>query len=270
MRVGRIGRGACGLVLAVTLAGLAASAEAQPVSADAQKAFEDANAHYYKGEYELAARTYAQILSDEKLEDPVLYNNLGDASFRAGAYGSAILYYRRGLQLEPDGPVAQSLQNNLEVARRVLQDRYRSGADKSQFIYAEPGGLLYQLTHLVSVTTLIVLFLSTWWLALGLAALRRWRPGLRGLGAAAIPVLVLAVLFGSVLGGRVYTDNTFRLGVVVEDRVTLREGPNVDAQGVDVPEGMEVRIVDGDAAWTKVELSNGRRGWVETSEVKQI
>lgn len=247
-----------------------ATARAEPAAPESQRAFDDANAHYYKGEYELAARTYAQILSDERIEDPVLYNNLGNAYFRTGAYGSAILYYRRGLRLEPEASVAQSLDQNLQVARRVLQERYRSGEDKSQFIYAEPGGLIYQVSHAVSVLTLIVTFLAAWWLALGLASLRRISPERRWPGAVAVPVFVVAVLVGLVLAGRVYTDNTFRLGVVVEDRVTLREGPNADAQGVDVPEGMEVRIVDGDAAWTKVELSNGRRGWVETAEVKQI
>lgn len=256
----------------LSLAGLVPPgvAYAEPASSEAQGLFNDANAHYYKGEYELAARTYAQILSDERIEAPVLYHNLGNAYFRTGAYGSAILYYRRGLRLEPDGPVAQGLQQNLEVARRVLQERYRSGEDKSQFIYAEPGGLIYQVSHAASVLTLIVAFLAAWWLALGLASLRRIAPQRRWPGPVAVPVFVIAALAGLVLAGRVYTDNTFRLGVVVEDRVTLREGPNADAQGVDVPEGMEVRIVDSDAAWTKIELSNGRRGWVETPEVKQI
>jgi tetratricopeptide (TPR) repeat protein len=257
-------------LIALALLSWGGVAHAEPASSEAQGLFQDGNGHYYKGEYELAARTYAQILSDERIEDPVLYHNLGNAYFRTGAYGSAILYYRRGLRLEPDGPVAQGLQQNLEVARRVLQERYRAGEDKSQFIYAEPGGLIYQLSHATSVLTLIVVFLAAWWLALGLASLRRISPERRWPGPVAVPALIIATLAGLVLAGRVYTDNTFRLGVVVEDRVTLREGPNADAQGVDVPEGMEVRIVDGDAAWTKVELSNGRRGWVETTEVKQI
>ncbi|MGM0574194.1 MAG: tetratricopeptide repeat protein [Myxococcota bacterium] len=260
------------LAVALAVAALAAPAPAAaaPDEPDAQQLFREGNQAYFKGEYAMAARLYGQILEDFELEDPVLYHNLGNAFFRTGDYGSAILYYRRGLRLDPEGDVEEALRGNLEVTRQVLQERYRTGSDKSQFIYAEPGGLVYRMTHLVSAGTPAVVFLVAWWLLWLLLAARRLLPARRGLGAAAIPVAVVTLLLAGVAAGRAWTDDHFRLGVVVEDRVTLREGRHADARGIDIPEGMEVRIVDPGDDWTRVELANGREGWVETGAVKQI
>ncbi len=238
---------------------------------DAQAAFDAANSQYYQGEYEAAARGYADVLASHQVEDAVLYHNLGNAYFRTGAYGSAILYYRRGLLLDPPDSVGAGLSKNLEIARRVLQDRYRSGGDKTQFIYGEPGGLFYRLTHLAAVSTLAALFIATWWLLFGLLIAWRARGAAgRPFGGAAIPVAVLLLLVGVLLWGRVSTDQHYRLGIVVQEEVVLREGPHPDARGVDLPEGMELRIVDATDGWTRVELANGRDGWVALGSVKQI
>ena len=50
--------------------------------------------------------------------------------------------------------------------------------------------------------------------------------------AAAVPLAVLALLIGVSLGGRLATDASFHLGVVVSDGVVLREGPDAHARGV--------------------------------------
>ena len=61
---------------------------------------------------------------------------------------------------------------------------------------------------------------------------------------------------------RISTDEGFKLGVVVADGIVMREGPDVHARGVDVPEGMEVRVVDVTDGWHKIEIPSGRAGWI--------
>ena len=86
-----------------------------------------------------------------------LYHNLGNACFRSGAYGLAILYYRRAQKLEPEAALAESLERNLDAARRTLQARYRTSSNTSM-VYADPSGVIYQVTHLMGETpTAIVL-----------------------------------------------------------------------------------------------------------------
>lgn len=246
------------------------SAPPTPEAATAAERFAEANRLYLQGSYTDALRGYAALLEQGEIEDPVLYHNLGNACFRSEAYGLAILYYQRGLRLDPPGDVAESLSANLDSARRALQARYRSTGDRSQFVYAEAGGLVYKVTHVLGRTTPAMLFAALWVLLLLLLILRRLRPATRAWGRAAVPVALAAGLAGLLLWGQVITDASHRVGVVVVDGAKLRDGKHAEAQGKDIPEGLEVRIVEHDAGWTRVELNSGHQGWVEADNVRQI
>ncbi|MCA9517465.1 MAG: tetratricopeptide repeat protein [Myxococcales bacterium] len=232
--------------------------------------FHEANRLYLAGEYDDAARAYADLHESYRIEDPVLYHNLGNAYFRAGAYGSAILYYQRALHLDPPDDVADSLRANLDAARRTLSTRYRASGDENQFIYSEAAGFLYKATHVLGRTPLAVVFAVLWVGFMGLLILWRLRPDLRWAGRAAVPAAILALLLGLMVWGQLYTDASQRVGVVVTDDAVLRDGRHEDAKGKAVPEGLEVRIVEQDPSWTKVELANGHQGWIVSEQVKQI
>jgi len=278
-----IGKHSRGLVATVLLVGwMSTGAAAQapapaapgteaaaPAASPAQR-FAEGNRLYLAGSYGEALRVYARLHEELRIEDPVLYHNLGNACFRSEAYGSAILYYQRALRLDPPSDVADSLAANLDAARRTLQSRYRGGGDKSQFVYAEAGGLLYMLTHVLERTPLALLFGVFWVALLTLLALRRLRPATRFFGRAALPVGLATVLIGLMFWGQVATDAAYQVGVIVVDGAKLRDGKHRSAQGKDIPEGMEVRIVERDTGWTRVELNSGRQGWVEDDAIRQI
>ncbi|TNF32317.1 MAG: hypothetical protein EP329_10610 [Deltaproteobacteria bacterium] len=239
-------------------------------SGGALERFEAGNRLYLQGHYADAVRVYAALHEEQRIEDPVLYHNLGDACFRSEAYGSAILYYKRGLRLDPPADIADALEANLDAARRTLQTRYHATGDKSQFVYAEAGGLVYRATHVLGRTPLALLFATLWTVLMALLMLRRLRPSARAYGRAAVPVALATVLIGLMFWGQVYTDSTYRVGVVVVDGAKLRDGKDLRAQGKDIPEGMEARIVEQDDGWTRIELNSGRQGWVEDTAIRQI
>ncbi len=232
--------------------------------------FADANRLYLRGEYAAAARAYAELHTSERIEDPILYHNLGNAYFRTGAYGSAILYYRRALRMDPATEVVEALNRNLDAARRTLRSRYRS-SEKGQVIYAEAGGLFYQATHLLDRTPMALLFAGFFVLLMGLLIARRRRPrSARGLGRVAGPVGLATVLLAVALWGQVYTDAAQRIGVIVSDDARLRDGKDSESRGSTIHEGLEVRILREDGDWTMVEKTDNQRGWVQTADVKQI
>jgi len=245
-------------------------APAPAAAAGPQDLFDQGNSHYLKGDYEGAARAYAQVLTEHELDDPSLYLNLGNAYFRLERYGSAIFFYRRGLRLDPVTSVAESLDRNLKATRRKLQERYRASGESKAFIYTEPGGLLFRITHIFGSGTLVTLFLLFWAAFLGLLAWRRLRETPTGVGSVTTGLGVLAVITGLLLWGQVYSDQSFRLGVVIEADVTLKQGRHPDANGEPLREGVEVRIVESDEEWARVRRSDGAEGWVEASAVKQI
>ena len=85
-------RRAGALIAAVLLAALPLAAAAQG-SGDLE-AMTATNALYEDGLYEQAARSYQQ-LADKGYDDPALYYNLGNAYFKQGDLGRAILNYLR-------------------------------------------------------------------------------------------------------------------------------------------------------------------------------
>jgi hypothetical protein len=236
---------------------------------DVQALFAAANALYFQGDWTAAGKAYASIVERFEVEDPILYHNLGNACFRSGAYGLAILYYKRAQKLDPTGPLADALDQNLDAARRTLQARYRQSSDAT-LVYADPTGIVFQITHLVGEPILVVLFTVLWLGFFGMLILRRLRTRARWPGRVAVPLGLLVVLAGALVWGRIATDADQRVGVVVSPDAMLRDGKHVVAQGKALPEGLEVRILDGDSAWTQVELAGGRRGWVVSKNVKQI
>ena len=93
-------------------------------------------------------------------------------------------------------------------------------------------------------------------------------------GAWVVPAAVLTGAATLVMGAMLLTHHASgadrQLAVVVEGRASLREGPHPDSRGVALPEGMEVRLVEQVHGWSRVELSNGRQGWVEGRSVEAL
>lgn len=260
------------VALLCTVASLVAVAptSARADASEGQAAFESANSAYVAGNYRQAATLYGDVLSVHQIDDPALYLNIGNAYFRLNRLGSAIFFYRRGLRLDPPAEMEERLERNLKATRRKLQERYRASGDGAAFMYTEPGGLLFRITHLFGTTPLVVMFLTVWFLLFGLLAWRRLGRAPSGSGPITAGLAVVAVLTGLMVWGQVYTDKSFRLGVVVESNVSLRQGRHPDATGQPIREGVEVRIVESDEEWARVRRSDGAEGWVEATSVKQI
>ena len=258
------GRWFTGVLVTFTLTFLLSlSAQAQ----DSAVGFKAANDLAYQGDYKGAVAAYEAIV-EAGMDDSALFLNLGNAYFRNEAYGSAIWAFRRGLNCEPEAPLQESLAYNLEVARAALQARYRASNDGSQFIYTEPGGWLYQLSHTLSLPPLLWTFLGLWWVLCLLLMMRRFKPD-KSFGSVATPVGVLALLVGGLLLARVVTDQDFQLGVVIKDEVLMREGPDRH-RGASLPEGMEAWLIDATPEWHKIEVPSGRSGWVSTSALRAL
>jgi hypothetical protein len=234
-------------------------------------AFKDANSHYATGEYEMALKLYQHLADSENVHNPVLYLNLGNAYYRTGALGYAIHSYRRGILLgSTDRRVLESLEQNIDVTRAQLSDRYRTGSENRQFIFEDANGMLFTLTHVIDRGLLTTLFLVFWMMFFGSLILRRIKPQMAGINVSAITVGIASFIFGVMLAGHIVSSDNATLGVVVDSEISLREAPHSEANGQDIPEGMEVKVLDRGEDWTHVELANGREGFVTTTAIAEL
>ncbi len=256
-------------VLLVTALVLASWPSSVSASSDPQQRFEQANELLTRGDAEQARALY-EGLRAEGIEDAALEHNLGNACARTGSLGRAIGAYRRGLRLAPEPRVEEALDRNLEIVRRQLQERYRSGEDGRQFIYADPGGLWFRLTHLLGSSELTWLLLISWAVLFALLTLRRLGSRWSWAGPVAIPAAIVTCCLAILLWGQTRLDEQVALGVIIDAKATLKDGPHVDARGVPVAEGMELRVLETREGWSQVELAGGRRGWIASASVEDI
>lgn len=217
---------------------------AAPVLAE-ENGFAHGNQLYAAGKYAESAAAYeTQVKRGEDSAD--LFYNLGDAYYRLGNRGRAILNYRRALTLEPSHAEAAA---NLAF---VGGGRPATGA---------PG-----------VEILSWLTAAAGWLAvaaaLTAAILRPWRATALALTAAGL----LGVAAGA--GALWWLDAENRhgaLALVVADTAPALYSPADNSKAVTtLAAGTEVRILSAQGAWTYAQLNDGTRAWVSSGKVERL
>ena len=221
-----------------------------------QDAFAKANQAYAEGRYEEAANDYESVISSGTRHANLFYD-LGNAKYRVGDFGQAILNYERALALDPRHPEAEA---NLRLAR----DEGRALEMRQDWIERYAG--------FATVKQYTIAATAAFWLALFLAV-HLWFSTRRSAGRVAL--LVLAVLAAGASIFAIYTlENGTRgsaLAVVTGKDVEARLATADTAKSVMVlPAGSEVKILSERGDWIYAALPNDQRGWISASGAQRV
>jgi tetratricopeptide (TPR) repeat protein len=237
---------------------LAALVLLAPAGAVAQaEIFEQGNQLYQQGDFTGAVAAYEAVLG-AGFESAALHYNLGNAHFKAGDLGRAILSWERARAITPSDPDVLA---NLDLARSLTADaieplpRFWLFAAVAWWVGLLPRGVL-----------LVTVALAWIGVGLGIAArvLAR-REVVRRLatwvaGAAAVVVLI----FGTNLFVRELGIGSPERGVILADAVPVRSAPadQDDLTLFEIHEGTRVRIDQRAGSWAEIVLEDGKVGWV--------
>jgi hypothetical protein len=220
-------------------------------AADAR--FFEAAAAYDQGDYAGAAARYEQLL-DDGWRAPELFYNLGNAYWRQGDAGRAVLNYRRAQQLAPRDA---DIRHNLDHALR------ESGALVAEARWPARWWLR------VSRAEWRVVTVAAWWLTAGLlcgAALARRRRGwLLPLGVSGLLWLAGAV-------GWLHWEGLRRRPevVVLVDGLEVRFAPlERSTPHFVLPMGSIGRIASETEGWYRVRIGE-QDGWIPHSSVGRV
>ena len=232
------------------------------VFAGVSEDFAAANKAYQDKEYAVAIEAYERILT-EGVESASLYFNLGNAYFKSGDLGHAVLYYMRAQRLAPgDDDIA----HNLEFARgftSVQMEGVRLNPVQSFF---ESIVAPYRLSLLAWVS-------SAFFILLLMMMILRWGIGISG--AAVRAGLLVALIFVIVSSGlttfKYRTDYLSRRAVIVAEESPVQTGPSeqsdIELQGAP---GLVVEILAESNDYYNVLFENKRRGWIDKRFVAEI
>ena len=238
-----------------------ATALAAAVPTTPQTAFFRANTLYTQGQYAEAVEAYEAVLQSG-LVSGNLYFNLGNAYFKAGQVGRAILNYERARHFLPSDP---DLAANLRFAHSL------TGTEVCQPPLWQR--LVFPLAQRVATDQLVWLTCVTYTLLFAiLAVYRLWprRPRwLRSVGwgvAASLVVLTLSLV------QQLRTSEWQRHAVVLkqEDTPVRFEPAASGTVHFSVTQGTRVQVFDVREDWWQVARCDGRRGWVEKDALEEL
>ncbi|MEZ5363744.1 MAG: hypothetical protein R2748_15720 [Bryobacterales bacterium] len=263
--------------LAVALLSLLVCVHPLPAALDAQQAkqlFDEANGAFRQagettdpreafGLYQSAALRYERLLDEGGIRNAKLFYDLGNAYFRSGDFGRAILNYRRAQALAPSD---SNVRQNLEAARAARTDRF---ADPTETRVLRT--LLFWHFDLSFGTRLALLavFSAAFWC---LAALRLFRPERVPRPALALCGGLAAALLLSVAfeGWRAGDEAA---GVIVAKEATARKGDGDNYEPAftePLHAGAEIRVLERRGDWSHGELPDGRTFWVRDRDVEMV
>lgn len=220
-------------------------------------AYNEGNRLYARQDFAGAERAYRQALQAGPSAEASY--NLGNALFKSGRVGAAIVQYRRARYLAPrDGDVAR----NLAFARGYRADK----------VLTAPGPVELALDatfHLLSRREAALLAAATFLLAA--LALSAWivRRGAVLLAAAAL--LVAGSLFCLVTRWTWEGEVGAQPAVVVAPEVSALSGPGEESKQILLlHDGTEVRIRERRGGYLLVQLPGGSGGWVRPEAVERV
>ena len=218
--------------------------------------FAKANQDYAQGHFKEAISGYEALVRAGQWSANLFYD-LGNAYFRTGDFGHAILNYERALALERHHPEATA---NLQIARdearalemqQSLPERYLRFASVNQY----------------SIAAAVAFWLGVFCIVQLLFARRR--------SIATILLSVVLVLVFAVGTLAIYElDHGSKgrgLAIVTDKEVQARLATADTANSVlALPPGSEIKILSTRGDWVYAALPNSLRGWIPAKSAEQV
>jgi tetratricopeptide (TPR) repeat protein len=229
---------------------------ASVVYAQSDAQFTKANQNYAQGHFPEAISSYEALVSAGQWSANLFYD-LGNAYFRTGDFGHAILNYERALALERHHPEATA---NLQIARdeahalelqQSWPERYLQFASVNEY----------------SVAAAIAFWLAVFAIVMLIFVRRR--------SATLIATLIFCLLVGA---GAIYAVYTLERGtdgsalaIVTGKDVQARLATADTANSVlALPPGSEIKILSTRGDWIYAALPNTLRGWIPAKNAEQV
>lgn len=248
----------CWLLLAPVLA-----ANASP-AVDTDALWDRANTAYVNGDYSRAIVTYDSI-ADAGFVSKKLYYNLGNAWYKNGGIGKAVLYYNRALRLDPSDPDAR---HNLKVVNALVKDKIDAVPEFFLTGWFRAWGRTMGPDGWAAIS--LVMFAVT--LASVLVYLLTKSMRLRKVGFYTA-LLCLFIGLAAVSFSVRQKNEISRSGeaVVMRESVAVRSSPdNASKELFVLHEGTKVKLGNSLGGWHEIVIADGNKGWLPESAIEVI
>lgn len=226
--------------------------------------YNEANELYKKAEYSAAIEKYEEIVKSG-YESGELYFNLGNGYFKMNEIPLAILNYERAKKLLPGD---DDTEFNLRLANLKIVDKietmprlfFYDWADAIINLFSSDGWAVTGIVSLFFVMLLFVFFRITENLVL--------RKLFFYSGMFLLIFALKSFWFANIQYEKLTGENA---AIIFTPTLNVKSSP--DANGTNlfvIHEGTKVQILDRVGEWSKIKLSDGNLGWVESASFMVI
>ena len=232
--------------------------------AQGQSLFDQGKAKYDANNFQEAITIWLQILETGE-HSAALYHNLGNAYYKQNQIGPSIYYYEKALQLAPGD---SDTLNNLAFAENATIDAIEPLPETifAKWYKGVSGILSYEgwavLTVIASLCT-VAFFLIYYF---GISERKK-----RLFFAGAI-VAGIFLLGGLVMAFQTYDDFiSDRPAIIFAESTNVKSEPTVAGEvSFVLHEGTKVQVLAEDQQWVRIQLVDGKDGWIPSSDLKQL
>ncbi len=243
---------------------LSFAAAALSLNAQADDLMKEGNDFYQQEKYSEAIEAYNKILN-QGFESSALYYNLGNANYRKGDLGKAILYYEKGLKLSPGD---EDIEYNLQVANARTVDRITEVPKLFIVEWWEALISLFTVSGwalVVAVLFILLLVIATIYYFVRNFNLQKL---LLLAGISNLVVLLFAVVF---MVAQINRETSMEYGVLLQESISAKISPDEKSNDAFViHEGIKFEIQDELNEWAKIKLADGKVGWLPNSSFESI
>lgn len=226
--------------------------------------FENATKAYNNGKYEDAVENYLKILENEE-HSASLYYNLGNSYYKLNQIAPSIYYYEKALLLTPND---SEIKNNLSFARNMALDSFNEIPENAiTKMYSNIVGKLSFDQWSFLAVGLILLFVFSY------IAFYYFRYPFQKRAAFVTSIFaIISAVIVLFLAYMRYDDfKSMNPAIIFVEEVTTKSEPNNRSTPVfTLHEGAKVNVTEELNNWKKIELIDGKTGWIPEEDLKLI
>lgn len=229
-----------------------------------QKWVAQGNSFYEKSEYQNAVTAYEKALNGN-YESAALYFNLANAHYKLKNIAPAIYNYEKALLLNPSDV---DVQTNLKYAQRMTID------DIKEIPKVGFAQMIKSFVNIMHYDTWAWLAVISFFIMLGCFI------GYY-LGTSTTQKRIFFILFFVFIGlGAISFTSGFKnrdivnkevFAIVFTDVISVKSEPKNNAdEAFTLHEGTKVAILESNHTWTKIQIADGKQGWLLDKDIKKL
>ena len=246
------------LVLLVHLTGMMAYSQAP------DSLFSAANRVYQQENYEKALEYYQQI-EKQQLESAELYFNMANIYYKTNQVAPSVYYYEKALQLSPND---QDIKFNLEFAKAMVLDNIdplpKSRGQK--FIDVIVLRFTYETWAKISVSLAFVFAILFLLYHFSYSTVKK---RIYFFTSILTVILVTTFLFFT-YRNKHYVDNNIQ-AIIFSSQADVKSAPTGSSDVYfELHEGTKVLVLETLDNWKKIKIADGKMGWINASDLKEL